>query len=166
MAARARRGGCRVSRAAWAGWFDEHRIAAVIEPTIPMVAPVRGDGYEHAGTDYAMISLTHFWDWTGFPVVSIPSGVGAASGLPVGVSLVGRAASDWFLLDLGEDLQGDRRRQVDRDPVQLRTEVDSVSIRRPSKSNTTASTSTAFWIAWRTLMSCSAGFSTFMPSHT
>jgi len=95
----------RAMTAAWADWFDEHRIAAVIEPTIPMVAPARGDGYEHAGTDYAMISLTHFWDWTGFPVVSIPSGLGAASGLPVGVSLVGRAASDWILLDLGEDLQ-------------------------------------------------------------
>ena len=32
--------------------------------------------------------------------------------------------------------------------------------------SSTASTSTAFWIAWRTRMSPSAGLSTFMPSQT
>ena len=52
---------------AWAGWLAEHRIDALLEPTIPIVAPLRGDGYDHAGTDYALISLTHVWDWTGFP---------------------------------------------------------------------------------------------------
>ena len=91
--------------AAWAEWLDAHRITAVVEPTIPTVAPVRGDGYEHAGSDVALISLTHFWDWTGFPVVALPAGVGATSGLPVGVSLIGPAASDWALLDLGVALQ-------------------------------------------------------------
>ena len=53
--------------AAWSDWLGEHRITAVIEPTIPVVAPPRGDGYEHAGSDYVLISLTHFWNWTGFP---------------------------------------------------------------------------------------------------
>lgn len=100
-AAQARR---REVTAAWARWLDEHRIAAVLEPTIPVVAPLRGEGYDHAGTDYALISLTHFWDWTGFPVAALPAGVGA-SGLPVGVSLIGRAASDWELLALGAGLQ-------------------------------------------------------------
>ena len=56
VAAQARR---RELTAAWAAWLDEHRLAAVIEPTIPVVAPLRGDGYEHAGSDYALISLTH-----------------------------------------------------------------------------------------------------------
>ena len=42
-----------------------------------------------------MISLTHFWDWTGFPVVALPAALGASSGLPVSVSLIGPAASDW-----------------------------------------------------------------------
>lgn len=103
-AAQARR---REMTAAWADWFDEHRITAVIEPTIPVVAPPRGDGYEHAGTDYALISLTHFWNWTGFPVAAMPAGVGGTSGLPVGISLIGPAASDWDLLTLGIELQGD-----------------------------------------------------------
>lgn len=91
--------------AAWADWFDEHDITAVIEPTIPVVAPLRGDGYQHAGSDYPLISLTHFWNWTGFPVAALPAGVGDTSGLPVGISLIGRAASDWTLLALGIELQ-------------------------------------------------------------
>ena len=89
---------------AWADWLAEHRLDAVLEPTIPVVAPLRGDGYDHAGTDYALISLTHLWDWTGFPVAALPAGIGRA-GLPVGVSLVGAAGSDWAVLALGEALQ-------------------------------------------------------------
>lgn len=95
----------RVTTAAWADWFSSHGVTAVIEPTIPMVAPERGAGYDHAGSDIDMISFTHFWNWTGAPVVSLPAGLGPTSGLPVGISLIGRAASDWRLLDLGEQLQ-------------------------------------------------------------
>jgi aspartyl-tRNA(Asn)/glutamyl-tRNA(Gln) amidotransferase subunit A len=95
----------RTMTAAWADWLDEHRITAIVEPTIPVVAPIRGRGYERAGSDVALISLTHFWDWTGFPVVSLPAGVGRRSGLPVGVSLIGAAAADWHLLALGIELQ-------------------------------------------------------------
>jgi aspartyl-tRNA(Asn)/glutamyl-tRNA(Gln) amidotransferase subunit A len=91
---------------AWAGWLAEHRIDALLEPTIPVVAPLRGEGYDHAGTDYALISLTHLWDWTGFPVAALPAGVGSA-GLPVGVSLIGPAGTDWDLLALGEALQSE-----------------------------------------------------------
>ena len=101
VAAQVRRRG---QTAAWAAWLDEHRLAAVIEPTIPVIAPLRGDGYEHAGSDYALISLTHLWDWTGFPVAALPAGVGR-SGLPVGVSLIGPAGTDWELLALGIALQ-------------------------------------------------------------
>lgn len=97
--------GRRTMTAAWADWLDEHRITAIVEPTIPVVAPLRGDGYRHAGSDVALISLTHFWDWTGFPAVALPAGVGRRSGLPVGVSLVGAAATDWNLLALGIELQ-------------------------------------------------------------
>ena len=44
----------------------------------PASRPLRGDGYDHAGSDYELISLTHYWDWTGFPVVALPAGVGLA----------------------------------------------------------------------------------------
>jgi aspartyl-tRNA(Asn)/glutamyl-tRNA(Gln) amidotransferase subunit A len=100
-AAQARR---RDTTAAWAAWLAEHRLDALLEPTIPVVAPLRGFGYDHAGTDYDLISLTHFWDWTGWPAVALPAGVGAA-GLPVGVSLIGAAGTDVPLAELGIALQ-------------------------------------------------------------
>jgi aspartyl-tRNA(Asn)/glutamyl-tRNA(Gln) amidotransferase subunit A len=102
VAAQTRR---RETTATLAAWLAGERIAALLEPTVPCVAPVRGDGYERAGSDYALISLTAFWDWTGFPVVALPAGVGARSGLPVSVSLIGAAGGDWELLDIGIQLQ-------------------------------------------------------------
>jgi aspartyl-tRNA(Asn)/glutamyl-tRNA(Gln) amidotransferase subunit A len=91
--------------ARWAEWFSRERIDAIVEPTVPVVAPLRGGGYDHAGTDFDLISLTHYWDWTGFPVVAMPAGVGSRSGLPVGVSLIGPAGRDDELLGHGIDLQ-------------------------------------------------------------
>jgi aspartyl-tRNA(Asn)/glutamyl-tRNA(Gln) amidotransferase subunit A len=92
-------------RGSWEGWFSAERVAALLEPTVPDVAWVRGPGYDHAGSDVRLIELTHHWDWTGMPVVALPAGVGARSGLPVGVSLIGPAGSDWDLLSLGARLQ-------------------------------------------------------------
>jgi aspartyl-tRNA(Asn)/glutamyl-tRNA(Gln) amidotransferase subunit A len=90
---------------AWVDWLGEHGIDAIVEPTVPIVARPRGHGYDEAFTDVAEISLTHYWDWTGFPVVSLPSGVGRRSGLPVSVSLIGRPGADWDLLAAGAALQ-------------------------------------------------------------
>ena len=101
VAAQARR---RLLTGAWAAWLTEHRVDAVLEPTIPVVAPLRGDGYDHWGTDYALISLTHLWDWTGFPVAALPAGVGRG-GLPVGVSLVGPAGADLRVASFAMALQ-------------------------------------------------------------
>ncbi len=91
--------------AAWRDWLAEHRIDAIVEPTIPIVAPVRGNGYEEPFGDLDDLSLTHYWDWTGFPVVALPSGVGQRSGLPVSVSLIGAPGADWDLLAWGAALQ-------------------------------------------------------------
>ena len=91
--------------AAWCDWLDEHGIDAVVEPTLPIVAPVRGHGYTDTFGDIDDLSLTHYWDWTGFPVVCLPSGVGSRSGLPVSVSLIGRPHADWDLLAWGAALQ-------------------------------------------------------------
>jgi aspartyl-tRNA(Asn)/glutamyl-tRNA(Gln) amidotransferase subunit A len=93
--------------AAWCDWLAEHRIDAVVEPTLPIVAPLRGRGYDDAYADLDDLSLTHYWDWTGFPVVSLPSGVGRRSGLPVSVSLIGAPGTDWDLLATGAALQAE-----------------------------------------------------------
>jgi len=91
--------------AVWVDWFTEHRVDAIVEPTVPIVARPRGAGYDEPFTDVAEISLTHYWDWTGFPVVALPSGVGRRSGLPTGVSLIGPPGADWDLLAAGVALQ-------------------------------------------------------------
>jgi Asp-tRNA(Asn)/Glu-tRNA(Gln) amidotransferase A subunit family amidase len=93
--------------AAWCDWLAEHGVDAIVEPTLPIVAPLRGRGYEEPWGDVDDLSLTHYWDWTGFPVVALPSGDGNRSGLPVSVSLIGAPGSDWDLLAWGAALQAD-----------------------------------------------------------
>jgi aspartyl-tRNA(Asn)/glutamyl-tRNA(Gln) amidotransferase subunit A len=90
---------------AWRDWLAEHRVDAIVEPTLPIVAPVRGRGYEEPFGDLDDLSLTHYWDWTGFPVVVLPSGIGSRSGLPVSVSLIGAPGAEWDLLAWGSALQ-------------------------------------------------------------
>ena len=91
----------------WQDWLAEHRIDAIVEPTVPVLAHPRGHGYDAGFADEEVISLTHMWDWTGFPVVALPSGVGSRSGIPTGVSLIGAPGSEWNLLAWGAALQGE-----------------------------------------------------------
>ncbi len=96
-------------RADWLDWLDEHEIDALVEPTVPIVARERGHGYDKAFTDVAEISLTHYWNWTGFPVVAFPSGIGSRSALPTGVSLIGAPGAEWDLLAAGAALEAELR---------------------------------------------------------
>jgi aspartyl-tRNA(Asn)/glutamyl-tRNA(Gln) amidotransferase subunit A len=89
----------------WADWFAEHAVDALVEPTVPIVAHERGGGYDEAFTDFAEISLTHYWNWVGLPVVALPSGTGPRSGLPTSVSLIGPAGSEFDLLSAGAALE-------------------------------------------------------------
>jgi aspartyl-tRNA(Asn)/glutamyl-tRNA(Gln) amidotransferase subunit A len=92
-------------RTEWVDWFDAHTIDALVEPTVPIVARERGHGYDRPFTDVAEISLTHYWDWTGFPVVTLPAGLGTRSGLPTSVSLIGPPGTEWGLLAAGIGLE-------------------------------------------------------------
>jgi len=89
----------------WLDWFAGHEIDALVEPTLPIVARLRGAGYDAPFTDGAEISLTHYWNWVGFPVVALPSGTGPRSGLPTSVSLIGPPHAEWDLLAAGAALQ-------------------------------------------------------------
>jgi aspartyl-tRNA(Asn)/glutamyl-tRNA(Gln) amidotransferase subunit A len=100
-------GGRRETTARWAEWLAADGIAALIEPTVPMLPPHRGEGHDHAGSDADLVVLTYLWNWTGFPVVTLPAGVGARSGLPVSVSLIGPPGTDGYLLRIGAALQRD-----------------------------------------------------------
>jgi Asp-tRNA(Asn)/Glu-tRNA(Gln) amidotransferase A subunit family amidase len=44
--------------AAWCDWLAEHRIDAIVEPTVPIVAPPRGAGYDEVFGDVDDLSLT------------------------------------------------------------------------------------------------------------
>jgi aspartyl-tRNA(Asn)/glutamyl-tRNA(Gln) amidotransferase subunit A len=98
----ARRGQEAAEHDEWLGQVD-----ALLEPTVPDVAWPRGPGYDHAGSDIRLISLTQTWNWTGHPVVALPAGLGARSGLPTSVSLIGRRGSDRRLLGVGSALQSE-----------------------------------------------------------
>jgi Asp-tRNA(Asn)/Glu-tRNA(Gln) amidotransferase A subunit family amidase len=93
---------------AWTDWLEAQRIDAILEPTVPIVASPRRYSHDDVASDDesgARIALTYIWDVTGFPVVSMPSGLGKRSRLPVGVSLVAAAGRELPLLDMGIALQ-------------------------------------------------------------
>ena len=94
--------------AAWEDWFAEHAIDAVLEPTVPMTAPPRGEGYDSGrlgGEWDPLIALTATWNATGFPVVALPAGAGPRSGMPVGVSLIAPRGREAELVAVAIDLQ-------------------------------------------------------------
>jgi aspartyl-tRNA(Asn)/glutamyl-tRNA(Gln) amidotransferase subunit A len=95
----------REDRRRWLDWLAEHRLDAIAEPTVPIVARPRGAGYDAPFTDVAEISLTHYWNWVGLPVVALPSGLGSRSGLPTSISLIGADGAEWDLLAAGAALQ-------------------------------------------------------------
>jgi aspartyl-tRNA(Asn)/glutamyl-tRNA(Gln) amidotransferase subunit A len=94
---------------AWRAWFVDHRVDAILEPTVPMTARPRGDGYDpgHLGGEGdPLIALTATWNFTGFPVATLPAGVGRDSGLPVGVSLIAPHDAEPLIVQAAIDLQG------------------------------------------------------------
>lgn len=94
--------------AAWQAWFAEHGVEAILEPTTATTPGVRGHGYDAGEPIGGVDPLTCFtatWNVTGSPVAALPTGLGARSGLPVGVSLIGPGESDARVLGIGIALQ-------------------------------------------------------------
>jgi aspartyl-tRNA(Asn)/glutamyl-tRNA(Gln) amidotransferase subunit A len=94
--------------AEWEDWFARHGVDLVLEPTSALVAQVRGEGYDpgHAGGEGdPLIAFTSTWDLTGFPVATLPAGVGRRSGLPVSVSLIAPRGAEEPLVQAAIDLQ-------------------------------------------------------------
>jgi Asp-tRNA(Asn)/Glu-tRNA(Gln) amidotransferase A subunit family amidase len=92
----------------WEDWFARHGVDLVLEPTSPLVADVRGKGYDpgHAGGEGdPLIAFTSTWDLTGSPVATLPTGVGRSSGLPVSVSLIARRGAEAPLVQAAIGLQ-------------------------------------------------------------
>lgn len=94
--------------AEWENWFADHDVDLVLEPTVPLVAHLRGKGYErgHAGGEGdPLIAFSSTWDLTGFPVAALPAGVGRRTGMPVSISLVAPRGAESPLVQAAIDLQ-------------------------------------------------------------
>lgn len=122
--------GRRGTTESWQDWLTVGGIDAIIEPTVPVIAPSRGRGYQQPEISAPLLSLTHLWNWTGFPVVALPAGIGARSGLPVGVSLIGRPGADGELLRAGAALQSLLGTPRPPWPPSLRPDPPSLVVRR------------------------------------
>src|SRR6185437_9425089 len=92
--------------AVWERWMAQEGVDLMLEATIPTPAPPRTLGYapELPAPD-PHILLTFPWNVTGFPVAALPAGVGARSGLPVGVSLIAPRGAEAAVVQAGIDLQ-------------------------------------------------------------
>jgi aspartyl-tRNA(Asn)/glutamyl-tRNA(Gln) amidotransferase subunit A len=78
---------------------------ALLLPTLPCVAPAVGQrtvtlAGQELGVQAALTRLPGVFNCSGSPVLSLPAGLARPSGLPVGVSLVGRIGGDRNLLSL------------------------------------------------------------------
>ena len=79
----------------WQRWMTEHGADLVLEPVAVNLPLVRGAGYDSGAMQRdPSIALTIEWNATGFPVATLPGGLGPRSGLPVGISLIARAGDE------------------------------------------------------------------------
>jgi aspartyl-tRNA(Asn)/glutamyl-tRNA(Gln) amidotransferase subunit A len=90
----------------WERWMAQRGVDLLLEATIPGPAPPRTIGYTpELATPDPHILLTFPWNMTGFPVAALPAGLGARSGLPVGVSLIAPRGAEAAVVQAGIDLQ-------------------------------------------------------------
>lgn len=93
------------------GCFNDAGIAALVSPTLPTTAPVAGqdtlrfpDGRE-VGVMTPLLTTLAPANITGQPALSVPCGSGD-SGLPVGLSILGRPFDEKTVLRIGASFEG------------------------------------------------------------
>jgi aspartyl-tRNA(Asn)/glutamyl-tRNA(Gln) amidotransferase subunit A len=85
-------------------------VDAIVTPTCPIVAPRLGTvAVATGGLDEpvgnALTRFTSFFNMTGAPALSVPSGL-HSSGLPMGVQIVGRPFDEETVLAIGQAVEG------------------------------------------------------------
>ena len=82
------------------------RCDFVVTPTSPSVAFKRGERTQDPLAMYLSDFFTVPMSLAGIPAISIPAGLGAASGLPVGFQIAGPAFSETRLLEAAHAIEG------------------------------------------------------------
>ncbi|TYC09983.1 indoleacetamide hydrolase [Actinomadura syzygii] len=100
-------------RAAYAGYFAEQDVSAIVVPTTPLPARPHRPAGEDRTVDLNGAEVDAFLTYirntdppsnAGLPCLSIPSGL-SRDGLPIGLELVGPDSSDARLLAIGEAVE-------------------------------------------------------------
>jgi mandelamide amidase len=86
--------------------FRRYRLDAFVLPTEPRVAPKAGPGVSDAEVFQSMIQNTGPGSVVGVPGLTLPSGLGEKSGLPIGLEIDGPEGSDSHLLSIGMSIEG------------------------------------------------------------
>lgn len=86
--------------------FMKYRLDALVFPTEPRVAPKAGPGVTDAEVFQNIIQNTGPGSVAGIPGLTLPSGLGEKSGLPIGLEMDGQEGSDRHLLSIGISIEG------------------------------------------------------------
>jgi mandelamide amidase len=89
----------------YADTFREHRLDALVFPTVPRTAPLANPDASSLETFLLFIQNTDPGSNAGIPGIQLPIALGATSGLPVGLELDGPSGSDRRLLAIGRALE-------------------------------------------------------------
>ncbi len=79
------------------------RLDALITPTMPILPPKKGEVIEDPIRMYAMDLNTVIANLAGVPAISVPAGL--YGGLPVGIQMMGKYLSDYFLIGISMSLE-------------------------------------------------------------
>jgi mandelamide amidase len=102
----AMQGGKAALQAHYRELFGEYSLDALLFPTSPVVAPVADAQVSEPGNFDKLIQNTEPAASAGLPCIQLPIGLGAETGLPIGLELDAMAGSDRRLLAIGIALEG------------------------------------------------------------
>lgn len=85
--------------------FERHALDAFVFPTVPVIAPLATPDVSLPQNFERLIQNTEPAASAGLPCIQLPIGLGAQTGLPVGLELDGPAGSDRRLLAIGITLE-------------------------------------------------------------
>jgi mandelamide amidase len=92
-------------RQLYADTFAKHKLDALVFPTVPRVAMEANPDSSSLGNFLTFIRNTDPGSNAGIPGLTLPIGLGATSGLPVGIELDGPAGNDRRLISIGLALE-------------------------------------------------------------